>query len=419
MALDESQPQMNSTVDAADATALNLPVLRVESQFRQETRGLQREERDRYSNYLWNMMRLDMGPRFTIGDLVGPNQDAELQYAHESALNSSVDYYHRKSDHTELRQVLKFYTVYLMQQARKEADPAKQQFLLFKAVDLARMIVQYSPLTANADAEALVFGIMVAINSAYGSQWANYAQREKEIFHLMRRLEVSPQDLQLRLRLGEAMIAQSSYFDALVQYHTLLRILLRRGEQANRQRGWVIARIGDLFQELSQLTAARLRDARKIRTFIERFNRDFAERGRELPRLQAINVAQVDRVRYALMSEANRWHLQAGASPLLDRRLRANLYAKAGRNLNAMGQYKAALRALEEGYPNWRGVRETPGTLREQAEYLKQVTTAAINLKRRAPMAWATRESSEVNGKLAAIDAEQRERDKVRAALLG
>src|SRR3970040_905102 len=173
-----------------------------------------------------------------------------------------------------------------MQQARKEPQADKQQFLLFKAADFARMIVQYSAMSTSADAEALVFGIFVALGGAYGEPFSTYARHEERIYQIMRRLQTMPQDLTVRLKLGEALTEQTSYFDALVQYHALLRILIRRGEAGNRQRGWIVARIGDLFQRLSQITSSRLKDARKLRAFIDRYNRDFAEGGRELPRLQ-------------------------------------------------------------------------------------------------------------------------------------
>ncbi len=422
MALDPDRSRRGSSAPAAERTApavLDLPVLRVESQYRHETRNLQRQERARYSNLLWNMVSFTMGPRVLINQLVGPNQDQPLDYADESRLQANVGFYQSKSDPTELIQVLKFYTTYLMQQARKERDADKQRFLLFKAVDFARLIVQHSPLSVNADAEALVFGIFVALGSAHGGGMGDYMRSEETIYQLMRRLQVMPQELQLRLKLGDALLEQTSYADALVQYRTLLRILVRRREGADRHRGWIVARVADLFQRLSQITSTQLKDARKLRSFIDRFNRDFAEGGHTLPPLPQINVSTVMRVRQALLEEANRWYQQGVASPVLERRQRARMAIQLGENLNALRDHNRALAVLEEHYGLWHRIEETPVTLEEQAEYLRQLTGAAIQLKRRDVLGWANKESSDVSAKLGAIETQRREREQLRAALLG
>ncbi len=404
--------------EAPQRATLDLPILRVESQYRNETRNLQRQERQKYSNYLWNMVSLDLGPRVMIGELVGPNQDAPLDVQQESALNESISYYRGKSAPDELIGVLKYFSTYLMQQARKETQAEKQQFLLFKAADFARMIVQYSPLSVSADAEALVFGIFVALGGAYGEPFATYARHEEKIYQIMRRLQTMSQDLTVRLKLGEALTEQSSYFDALVQYHALLRILIRRGEAGNRQRGWIVARIGDLFQRLSQITSSKLKDARKLRAFIDRYNRDFADGGRELPRLQEISAGQVTRIRHALLGEAARWYVQAAGAANLERRQRLRIAAQAAENLNTLSRYKEALAVLESHHGLWKRVPEGPTTLQEHRDYLKHLTTAAMQLKRRDVTGWASREAGEVGAKLGQIETRRRERDQARAALL-
>jgi hypothetical protein len=418
MAADDTRSARRSPRSALRRSGLDLPILRVESQYRNETRNLQRQERNQYSSFVWNMMRLDPGPRVTIAEVVGPEQDAALEAKDEPSLNASVAYYQGKSDPAELIQVLKFYATYLIQQARKEADAGKQQFLLFKATDLARMIVQHSELSVNADAEALVFGIFVAMGGAYGEPLRAYARHEESVYQLMRRLQMAPQDLTLRLRLGEALTAQTSYFDALVQFHTLLRILVRRGESGDRNRGWIVARIGDLFQRLSDISASRLKDARKLRAFINRYNRDLADRGHELPRLQDISAAQVNRVRDALLAEAIRWYVQAARAPNLERRQRLRMAAQAGENMIALGKSREAMGLLEEQNGLWARVPEGPETLRERAAYLRLLSSAALQTKRRDVSDQANREAAEVSGKLGAIEARRREHEQARAALL-
>ena len=100
--------------------AVQLRHMRVETEFRRTTQRLEREERDQYSSMLWNLMRLDKKPKVAILDLVGPRGEYGLDYSHEESLKSSVDHYHRRFNHAQLVRVLKYYTVYLMQQARKE-----------------------------------------------------------------------------------------------------------------------------------------------------------------------------------------------------------------------------------------------------------------------------------------------------------
>lgn len=393
--------------------------MRVELQYRNETRNLQRRERDKYGNLLWNMMSLNMGPRVTIADLVGPNQDARLDFKDEVRLQGNIGYYQGRSNPNELIQVLKFFTTYLMQQARKEQDPRRQQFLLFKAVDLARMIVQHSPLSVNAEAEAMVLGIFVALANAHGQPFITYARREDLVYRLMRRLAMVPRDLPLRVKLGEALVEQTSYFDGLVQYQAMLHILVHQGELVMRNRGWVVARMGDLFQQLSDITASRLKDARKLRMFIDRFNRDFAEGGQKLPRLQDVNVMNVSRVRQALLGEAAKWYVQAANDIHLDRRQRLRAAARAAENLNSLGRPREALAVVHDHIGLWSRVQETEATLREHQDFLRQMSNAALRVKRRDLMELANREGTEVAGKLSEIEQRRHAHEQARAMLLG
>ena len=419
MAENGTQPPSAARSSATAGPAVHLRPTRAEVEFRNDTRNLQRRERDRFSNVLWNMVRLEFGPRTTLTDLVGRDQEAMLDYRDDRAINSSVNYYHQKSDHSDLLQVLKFFTAYLMQQARKDPDPAKQQFLLFKAVDLARMIVQYSPMAVNTDAEGIVFAIFIALGTDNRARFGRYMEREQTVLALMRRLQTIPNEMQLRLQLADALVEQTSYLDALVQYQMLLRVLAHRGDTRTRERGWVLGRMGDLFQSLSELSAANLRDGRKLGAFIDRFNRSFAEKGHGLPALHGTQSAQLNRVRQGLLREANRWSLRAAAAPQLEARVRARMCARVGANLNALGRYKEALGVLEEGHPNWKRVPDSASAHQEHLQFLREVTTAALHLKNRAMMDWATREASEVNGKLAGLDKARRDKEAARAAMLG
>lgn len=418
MAQHDSRSARTPPATPPDEEPVAVRVLRAESQYRRETRDLPREERDRYNNFLWNMVRLDPGPRVTLNDLVGPNQDAHLDDRAEGAMQASVDYYRNKPDHTDLIRVLKFFAAYLLQRARQEPRFSRQQFLLFKAADFCRMIVQYSPYAASADAEAMVFGIFVDMGGAKPEHFGHYMHSEQDIYHLMRRVQMLPNDLRLRYQLAQRLAAQTSHIDALVQYQMLLRLYPPRGHAGERIHGLVYARIGELFQDLAEHAAPGLRDARKLKNFIDRFNRDFASRDNALPRITGPDDRHMPRARAALAREATRWTARAVEVPALDRRQRAVLAMRAARNQLA-DQPREAVRTLEQGYFLWSGLRETHDVLTGKAEYLRLLSSAAVNAKDKDRMGWAARELSNVQERLGQIDRERREHDQRRAALLG
>jgi len=418
MAENEPQNAASNAGTPAIGPARHLRSMRVESQYRNETRNISRQEQEKYGNLLWNLVRLNMGPSVTISDLVGPENEGNLGFQDENGLSSNVAYYHQKGDTGELLAVLKFFTAHLMQQARREDDPAKQEFLLYRAADMARMIVQFSPLSANGDAEAIVFNIYVALGTGAPSRYANLMEKEEFIYNQMRRLESMPHEIPLRMEIGDALLAQGSYFDALVQYRMLLRLLVRRGAGSNRSRSWVVRRTGELFQQLSDISSSDLRDGRKLNTFIERYNWDYSEGGGEIPRLGSLSAGQVNQVRRALLEEANRWHIQAAASPQLERRLRVKIAGQVGENYNDLRQYSKSMKVLEDYYPLWEGVEVTKNSLEEQLHYLDQAYKAAVQLKNHVKVGWASRESSSTNSKMAELNKAEQNREAAKAALM-
>ena len=418
VAIDDANEGQAEVRAPAIGPARHLKNLKAESQYRAETRNLSREERQKYGNFLWNLVRMNLGPPVAIGDLVGSNQDSRLSLANEQGLDSSVNFYQARGDPAELVRVLKFFTAYLLHQARKEDLPEQQEFLLYKAADLARMIVQYSPMAASGMAEAIVFNIYIALGTDQPAAYANLMGREENVHALMRRVETMPQDTPLRLELADQLLAQESFIDALVQYRMLLRLLAMRGSASVRSRSWVVCRLGDLFQRVADIPEGNLRDGRKLKTFVDRFNRDIAEKGNTLPPFQAPTRAQVVRVRMALQAEANRWHLQAVASPLLEPRRRVGIVARAGDNFMEMGQYGQALQVLQDAYGLWVGVEDTQKTLEEKLAYLGRISTAASQLKNPETATWANRAMNETNGRLSAIVKKKKEHEAARAALL-
>ena len=206
---------------------VDLRTMRVETDFRRSTQRLERQEREAYSSMLWNLMRMDRKPKVAILDLVGPTGDNQLDYSQEDSLKSSVDHYHRRFDRAQLVRVLKYYTVYLMQRARKERDPERQLFLIFKAVEFCRMIVQYSAYTIHAEAETIIFGAFTDLAGQRPAQFTKYVEAEQSIYNIMKKLHFSPVDTDARMEMAEQLVRQSSYFDAFVQYQYLLGRLPR------------------------------------------------------------------------------------------------------------------------------------------------------------------------------------------------
>src|SRR5689334_4048907 len=290
--------------DAPDMVPVSLRTLRTEAEFRRDTRNLDREERDRYSNFLWNMVRLDLGPRVTLTDFVGATAEKSLQYDDEASLKSSVDYYSRQ-DPRRLIQVLKFFACYVLQQARAEKQFPHQLFLIFKAVDLLRMVVQYSPFSVNGEAETIVYGLFIDLGSAKPARFSKYMKAEAQIHQLMRRLQVAPNDHQARLNMAEQLMQQTSLLDAMVQYHMLLRLYPAMRPEVDRRRGYVYLKMAQVFQDIMDNATGPVQDARKLKNFVERYNRDFSERGKEIPPIGGPDPEALERTLRGVRSQAN------------------------------------------------------------------------------------------------------------------
>ena len=377
--------------------------MRVETDFRRATYRLERKERDNYSSMLWNAMRLERKPTVTIRDVVGPTLDNAVDYQHEGKLKETMDYYSRKSDPRELIQVLRFYCAYLLPQARREPVPEKQLFLLFKVVDFARTIVQYSSFAVSRDAETLVWGIFYDLGMQRPQVFGRYMDTEQAIYNMMKRLQVAPLDHATRMQLAERMIKQTSYFDALVQYQYLLERFPTVHREDDVRRGRVYLLIADIFQGLSQYAeggTTRYTDARKMRNFIERYNRSYARRGRGLPPIAGAQESQLKRAERALRAIANEWYLRAMPVRAMEAKPITEAVFKVGANHMKDGQAKEALKILREGYPYWRRVPESAELLPERIEYLSLIVAAAVRSKQRGAADWANREMRDHESRL-------------------
>ena len=383
---------------------IELRHMRMETEFRRSTQGVEREERDKYNSMLWNLIRMDSKPKVSIMELVGPRGENELDYRNEESLKSSVDHYHRRFDRAQLVRVLKYYTVYLMQRARKEGDPEKQFFLIFKAIELCRMIVQYSPFGLNAEAETIVFGAMSDLAASRPAQFDRYEDTERNIFNMMKKLHFSPVDTNARMDMAEQMVRQSSYFDALVQYKYLLDRLPKVPRESDLARGRIFIRVGEIFQNLIDYVEegpAHFVDARKLRSFIERYNRDFSERGKTLPRITNPNAGQIRNAIKAMRNVAIIWYQRALGVRLLGPRMVTKLVASLAEHHMKAGQRKDALKVLHVGYRYWARVPEEIDSLEQRLEYLNLMAATATQLKQQPTVKFANQQMRQFGNRLA------------------
>ncbi len=401
--------------------AVLLRHMRVETDFRRVTQRLERQERDKYSSFLWNMIRMERAPKVSIMEVVGARVDNPVEYWHEDPLKTSVDFYHSRVDRAGLIGVLKFYTVFLLQQARKEADPDKQLFLIFKTAEFARMIVQYSPYSIHADAEALVFGLFHDLSAHSPAQFRIYVEQEKPIFDTMRKLHFSPLDTDARLELGNLLIRQSSYFDALVQYQYLLGRYPRVPRDADLPRGRVFIKIAEIFQSLIDYAEdgpGQFRDARKLRNFIDRYNRDYAQRGAAIPRIREPSPAQIRKAVQAMRGIANLWYQRALAVRLLGPRMVTKLVSDLAANYIKDRNSKEAHKLLHTAYRYWRRVPDAIDSLQQRIEYLNLMTSVGTQLRKRDMVNFAYREIREYQNRLSDLELRQKAEQARREALL-
>lgn len=398
---------------------MSIRIMRVESEFRRDAKHWPIKERNTYGSLLLNLLRLDRGPRILLFDLLGPVLDKKLMSKDELRVQQVLNYYQGKSNPAELILTLKFLSTHYLEMARRENDSATQVYLLFKAVDLARMIVQYTPYSVHADSEALILGIFTDLGNADNTGFAHYAQTQDVIYKLMKTLQVMPTDIPARMRLAETLTRQSSYYDALVQYQMVLRIFKPSRGSQDKFHGLVFARIGELLQKVADVEPKMLRDGQKLKNFITRYNKDYPTGDKKLPSAERVTAALIDKVQGALIEESTQWQVRASDVAALERFHRLSLISKAAQNYMTMNNPKAALHLLQQGYHLWHRVAENGQTLNEKAAYLQLLVQSASLTKNREVMGWAAQFQADVRGKLNFIEKAEKERLARRAEMLG
>lgn len=381
---------------AADADPpVRVRRLRIESEFRETTRGLERRERDRYGSMLWNLLRGEFAPKVRIVDLVGPGADAGMEPQDEDSLRSVVDFYHKRDDRPELIQVLKFLSVYLIQRGRAAPSFALQRFLLFKAVDLLRMLVHYSPWAVNRDAETLVFALFEDMNAGKGGRFPHYVDTERDAYLAMKRLQDVPRDFAVRLRLGEAYARQTSFFDAVVQYDFLRRHYPRflGGRRLEHRLALVHLRLAAVFQDIVEhVERGDFQDARKLKSFVERYNREFATRKTRLEPPGTLNPRELRRTGASVRAAAEHHYRQALQKGRLRPEQQTEAALQLSRHLGAAGRPREALGVLSENYRYWDGLPADVPALQGRVAYLEELINLAMRARRRGQASWAAGE---------------------------
>lgn len=373
----QSPPRIQSRVSQSASNApITLRQMRVEAIYRYETRNLDRSERDRYSNFLWNVMRLDMGPKLSLTDLIGESKDRALDSGHEDDLSTYIEFYTRQERET-LIPVLRFFSAYLMQQARQAKDLRLQLFLVFKTVDLLRLIVQHSLYSVSYDAETMVGGIFADLGQQLPDRFRHYQETEYQIHPLMRRLHHTPNDHSARAQLAAAYASQTSFYDALVQYQVLLRVLPNMRVDQDRRRGLIHVHMGELFQGLADMNMGGLQDGRKLRNFIARYNRDHPARNSQLPPLTGANPAALRQLQRGFRDLAIGAYSAAIQVHALEPHVLLASYEQLGRSLVAEGRYKEAAGLLREGNRFYRPAADSPLSLAKRLTYLELLANAA------------------------------------------
>lgn len=418
-----AERNLNGGTAAAQSPAsggpVNLRRMRIESVFRHDTRNLPRQERDKYSSFLWNAVRLDWGPKVSISAVVGSQQNAPVQEKSEDALKDTLDYYRKKDDYTELVRVLKFYAAYLLQQARRERVFASQLFLLFKAVDFLRMIVQYSPYSVNQDAETLVFAIFTDLGTQRPQQFGRYYETEQTVFQSMKRLQLFPSDHRARLRLAEQLVEQTSFYDAVVQYEFLMRFYPRMPRHADIPRGRAALALGNIYQNLIDNAGRHPGDMRKLRNFVERRNRDSGSRGREIPLPQGGTPAAAQRVARALLPTANRWYTQALNVAKLGAPRLCEAAFQLARNLERERRPKEALKILLDVKPQWKRLGSSAAAWELRLTYVELLINLAMKLQRRDVLSEALEDQREFRNELERVQSRTRRAEEEEDEALG
>jgi hypothetical protein len=237
-----------------------------------------------------------------------------------------------------------------------------------------------------------VFCIFMDLGNQKPERFKNYVQNEGAIYAIMKQLRMVPNDFNLRLRLGQELVRQTMVYDALVQYDFLLRAYPVVPVEFDTRRAGVYIKIAELFGDLIVNAARQLGDGRKLRNFIERYNRDFAAKGEEIPVIAGRDPAQMARAGEALRLAANRWYERALKVRGMGPRQLLNIVYEVSRNYEHLGRPADALETLRANYVHWRKVGVSQESLQERVKYLDLIVALAAKARERSAVSWANDE---------------------------
>jgi hypothetical protein len=142
------------------------------------------------------------------------------------------------------------------------------------------------------------------------------------------------------------------------------------------------------------------RDARKVNSFIERYNRSFAAKREMLVPFLQDGKGTPERAARALRHNAEQWYRKALASKLLPAEMQVQNASNLARNLVGERRFREAVGVLTDGYKYWSGVGHTVETLQSRIRFLEQLLKAGMQAGRRDQVNWANIEQRDHLGKL-------------------
>ncbi|MBF0279572.1 MAG: hypothetical protein HQM13_17365 [SAR324 cluster bacterium] len=223
--------------------------------------------------------------------LIRLRQQIEQGEINEEALDSHLRYFLRKNDVELYRQHLLSIAYMCLKQARLATHKNDQLPLLFKSIDLLRMYIQYS----DESIDVMASSIIVHIFSTFPDEFTEKLQIERDVFKHYVELHKTKrrvkdigfgdkENVALRIKIARLSAQQKNYYDAFVQFSTILDFYRFRSSddpQVVLNQAKAHAWIGSVFQEIIHYVQPG--EATILRNFIYRYNRDHATRKKAYP----------------------------------------------------------------------------------------------------------------------------------------
>lgn len=223
--------------------------------------------------------------------LLALRKQIEQGKINEDSIDSHLRHYLKKEDTKIYQQHLLSIAQMCIKQARVEKDRNTQLPLLFKAIDLLRMYIQYSEEAVDVMASNVIIHIFSTFPDEFSEKWA----LEQEVFRHYVELHKTKrrvkdigfgdkENVSLRTKIALLSAQQKNYYDAFVQFSNILTFYQFRTNddpQVVLNRAKSHAWIGNVFQELIHYVQPG--EATILKNFVYRYNRDHATRKNDHP----------------------------------------------------------------------------------------------------------------------------------------